>query len=133
MEFSFKPKVTGAGSFTPPPGYQLINDEWVNTADVFEKSITTTCSIKENDMNEQQSTPECSGDAEAATTTTTESACSATAATESACSATAEVNVEAAESTGCSETTTETATESTETATAESTETAEESTEESTE
>ena len=128
MEFSFKPKVAGAGSFTPPPGYQLIDGEWVNTADVFEESITTTCSIKENDMDEQQSTPECSDTAEAATAEATT--------TETACSATAEVNVEAA---GCSETattetaaaeTTETAAaETTETATAESVETTEESTE----
>ena len=98
MEFNFKPKVAGAGSFTPPPGYQLIDNKWVNTADVFDESITTMCSTKENDMNEN--TPECSDAAEATectTSTTTESACSTT---------TEVVNAEAAEATGCSETAT---------------------------
>jgi hypothetical protein len=73
MEFNFKPKVAGAGSFSPPPGYELVNGQWVNTTDIFEESITTTCPIK-NDTD--QDVPGCSG-------------------------AEAKVNTKATESTGC--------------------------------
>jgi len=77
MEFNFKPKVAGAGSFSPPPGYELIDGQWQS---IVEGSIAK-CSGAEAATKCQ---PSCSTTAEVSTKATESTGCAKSTSEESA-------------------------------------------------